>query len=277
MKSFQYQDFHQLYRQLKTGKNSFTWRQVRDLTKIGLGNQHSLIIAVDSDGGIGSMPLDVIPCSNYQLGRFAMRVPLMEMLACGAAPLAAFDMLTLPMDDRGREIIRGVRDELSAAGLGENFPLSGSTEDNVPTQMTGVGTTVIGLVHDPEFRPGSSESNDHVLCIGKPKSGPRDTVHLDDPEIISQPELRKLTSLDGVHDILPVGSHGVMYELQQMADAAGLIYTLEDPLRIDMHKSAGPATCILVSCAESIVTKIQKKIQAPVFVVGKLISKVKLE
>ena len=270
MKSNWDQIFNHSYRQLQSGKSAFVSSQIRDLTKIELGNKYALIIAVDSDGGIGSLPLDVIHCGNYQLGRFAMRVPLMEIVACGAAPLAAFDMLTLPMDELGKEIIRGVRDELASAGLDENFPLSGSTEDNIPTQMTGIGTTVIGLVHDSDFRPGTSRSGDYVVCVGKPKSGPQDMVLLDDPEIISQPELRKLISIKDIHDVLPVGSHGVRYELQQMADSAGLIYALKDSVQIDLLKSAGPATCVLVSSPKSGLTKMQKNIRTPVFVIAQL-------
>ncbi len=146
-----------LYAQAKRGDGGFTCEPVRDLTKIDLGNEFSMVVAVDSDGGIGSRANDLVKVPEYVLGRFAVRVPLMEILSCGAIPIAAFDMLTVPMDELGKEIIRGVRDELAEARLGADFPLSGSTEDNVPVRSTGVATAVLGLVHQDDFRPGSSK------------------------------------------------------------------------------------------------------------------------
>jgi selenophosphate synthetase-related protein len=204
--------FSSLYLALKKGLNPFQTSQVRDLTKIGLGNKYALIIAVDSDGGIGPLPADVVKCSDYTLGRFAIRVPLMEIIASGAYPLAAFDMLTLPMQPHGIEVIRGIQAELAEAGLNEDFPLSGSTEDNIPTSMTGVGTLVMGLVKEEDFRPGSSQLGDQVLCLGLPKSGPEDVVSLEDDDIIRLSQLKEVTMMEGVNDILPVGSRGVLFE-----------------------------------------------------------------
>ncbi|MDD3095077.1 MAG: hypothetical protein PHD63_02435, partial [Candidatus Marinimicrobia bacterium] len=129
-----------IYRSILNKEQDLFVRTVRDLTMIRISNRHSVVIAVDSDGGIGPQEGDVVKVPAYVSGRFAIRVPLLEILASGATPLCAFDMLTTPMNEIGKEILRGVRDELKAAGFGENFIVSGSTEDNVPTNMTGIGT-----------------------------------------------------------------------------------------------------------------------------------------
>src|SRR3989304_7976191 len=131
--------FQELYLTARRGRGTVHWRQVRDLTTLELGNRFSLVVAVDSDGGIGPRQNDVVKVSDYLLGRFAMGVPLMEIRCCGALPLAAFDMLTVPLDQGGSEIIRGLRGELMEAAPAADFPLSRSTEENVPTSMTGVG------------------------------------------------------------------------------------------------------------------------------------------
>lgn len=259
-----------LYDQLKNNWHFFPNSKVRDLTKIDLNNNYSLIVAVDSDGGIGNLEGDTVKCDPYQLGRFAMRVPLMEILSSGALPIAAFDMLTIPMKGPGEEIVHGVRDELARAGLGKDFPLSGSTEDNVPTVMTGIGTTIIGIVHENDFRPGSAQNGDIIICIGVPKSAPEDRVLLDDIDIINQNDIIELLKIPEAHDILPVGSRGVSYEAGEMARSAGLNISQYDNPKIDVEKSAGPSTCAIISCSQSIKNKLQEIIHVPISLIGEL-------
>ncbi|HBY18046.1 MAG: hypothetical protein XE04_1902 [Marinimicrobia bacterium 46_43] len=265
MSSFHLADLYQTLR--KQGSGLSRIRSVRDLTKIDLQDGYSLVVAVDSDGGIGPRPGDTVPCPPYELGRFAIRVPLLEVLASGAVPLAAYDMLTLPMDDVGKEILRGVREEIQAAGLGKNFFISGSTEDNVPTNMTGVGTCVIGLVHEPDFRPGISHPGDCIVCIGLPKSAPVDTVRVNDPEILASKDLLTIQSLPGIHDILPVGSHGAGFEMEQMACSAG--FTAEPVTSsIDLKKSGGPSTCVIASMTEEAFKTLHNYIASPINKIG---------
>ncbi|MFA4906685.1 MAG: AIR synthase related protein [archaeon] len=262
-------DLRNFYQNIKKQKAGSYGTQIRDLTKIDIGSGISLIVAVDSDGGIGPLEGDVVKCSAYQAGRFAMRVPLLEILASGAIPVAAFDMLMVPMQPNGAEIVRGIRDELTEAGFGEGFPLSGSTEDNVPTNMTGIGTTIIGFVHETEMRPGTSHPDDVVLCVGTPKTGPEDKITLDDPDIISQQDFLCLRQIPTIHDILPVGSHGIFYEAGEMARLAGLKIEIALNPSVNLKKSAGPATCVLVSGTDDSIDIIKKSIKAPIFFIGR--------
>lgn len=266
----QYNSLSSLYLQLRSGKYTGRIYQVRDLTRIDLQGEYALIIAVDSDGGIGPLPGDTVYCSAYQLGRFAIRVPLLEILASGAIPLVAFDLLTIKMEPVGAEILAGIRAELKEAGLPQNFPISGSTEDNVPTNATGIGTVMIGLVKQSDFRTGSSRVGDWVLCIGKPKSAPEDTVRQDDPEIVRYQDVLELHEIVGVNDILPVGSHGVLYEAQHLAGSAGLTFSAEEQADINLHKSGGPSTCVVVSCNTEALKAIETRIATPVFMIGRL-------
>ena len=257
-----------LYKQLKNGQMDNSTESVRDLTKIALTNEYSLIIAVDSAGGIGILEGDTVKCDPYQLGRFAMRVPLLELLSCGAYPLAAFDMLTIPMKGSGEKIVKGVRDELKQIGLKGDFPLSGSTEDNVPTSMTGIGTTIVGLVHSRDFRPGKSEFGDVIMCVGIPKSAPGDNVSLDDKEMVNQNDILDILKIEGIHDILPVGSKGVKYEANEMARSASLNFKVEKNTVIDINKSGGPSTCVIVSCVPEKGDEIRNTLDVPVNIVG---------
>ena len=65
-----------VYAAARSGEGGFACEQVRDLTKIALGSGFSLVIAVDSDGGIGSRENDIVRVPEYVLGRFAVRMPI---------------------------------------------------------------------------------------------------------------------------------------------------------------------------------------------------------
>lgn len=248
----------------------FQTSQVRDLTVIELSADFSLVVAVDSDGGIGPKPNDLVCVSGYEAGRFGARVPLMEILACGAVPIAAFDSLAVEMEPLGREIIRGVRDELNSVGLPKDFSLSGSTEDNVPTSETGMGVVVLGVVRKSDFRPGSSMNCDEVFAIGIPKSGPEDVVDLNDHDIADSACLSRMLQVTGVHDILPVGSKGVIYEAGELARTAGLGFLPHQIEKINHKKSAGPSTCFLVSAAPGTETLLALAGQKPLRMIGRL-------
>ena len=245
--------------------------QRRDLTLVRLAGTFYLVIACDSDGGIGPKPNDTVPAPAELLGRFAARVPLMEMVASGARPLVLVDTLSVEIEPTGRQIIEGVRFEARLAGMvGENV-VTGSTEDNVPTTATGIGVTVIGIAEERQIRQGKSKPGDIIACVGIPKSAPHDTVIIDDPEIADIPVAISVSLMPFVRDILPVGSKGIYYEACQMAESAGLELKLSSDCNLDIAKSAGPSTCILASLPLASFSEFKDAISKPVSIVGHLL------
>lgn len=220
--------------------------RVRDLNIIKLGNQ-TLVIACDSAGAIGPKAGDRLAVSGELLGRMIAAVPLMEVLASGAVPIALVNTLSVEMQPTGRKIIQGIEEAVREAGL----PLSivnGSTEENMLTNQTGMGVTVVGLANGEHIRLGASKPGDTVFVVGIPMVG---------EEVLHQPgtaagitAVKYLLEQEGVHEVLPVGSQGIDYELGQLADTAGLTYKLlAQAQQMDLRKSAGPATCLLVSAS----------------------------
>ncbi len=246
-------------------------RKVRDLTLVRVAGPNYLVLACDSDGGIGPKPQDTVYTTGYWLGRVAARVPLMEVLASGATPLILVDALGVEMEPTGKEIIRGIRVEAAEAGLVDPAAITGSTEDNVPTVATGIGVTVIGVVQESHLRPGTSRVGDAIVAVGKPKSAPDDDVTEDDPEIADLPAVRSLLNLPYVRDILPVGSKGIAYEAGQMAQCCGLDVALVDECSLDIKKSAGPSTCVLASLPESMLEELAATVNKPVSLIGRLL------
>jgi len=221
----------------KNEPNIFATRNVRDLTVCELTDDLWLIIACDSDGGIGPKKNDTVYSPAYDVGRFGARVPLMELLASGAVPFIVVDTLCVEMNPTGKDIIQGVRDEAVYGGLTGNSIITGSTEDNVTTHQTGIGVTVIGVVHKNDFKPGSSKVKDAVVCIGIPKSAPEFKLTLNDNDIADSKLIKQLSTIDYIHDILPVGSKGIVHEFHELAASSGLVNHYSKNLSVDITKS----------------------------------------
>jgi len=260
------------YYTLKENPDSelYNVRSVRDLLVTELTEDLWMIIACDSDGGIGPKEQDTVACPGYDLGRFAARVPLMEMLACGAVPIIVVDVLTVEMEPTGKEIIKGIRDEVEEAGMNKNMVVTGSTEDNVTTVQTGLGVVVIGIVKKEDFRPGKSKPDDVAICVGLPKSAPIDIIKFTDNEIANLEVMRRASKLHYVHDILPVGSKGIKYESHQLAASAELKLDIVKNVEIDVNKSGGPTTSFLVSIHPDYVKEFYTEINRPVTKLGSL-------
>jgi len=260
------------YKTLKGQNNSeaFKTRSVRDLLVTELTENFWMIITCDSDGGIGPKKHDTIFSQSYDLGRLAARVPIMEMLASGALPVLVVDTLCVEMDPVGKEIIRGVRDEVSEAGLNGDLVVTGSTEDNVITYQTGIGVVAVGFVEKKDFRPGRSLKDDLVVCLGVPKSAPEYKVHYADSEIANTKLIKQLNLFEFIHDILPVGSKGISHEFRELAKSAGLSPFYYDGITLDVTKSGGPSTCCIISLPKNKLDLLKSKINKPVTVIGEL-------
>lgn len=233
------------------------WRRVRDLSVLPIAPGVLLVVACDSNGGIGPKAHDTVRTSGYELGRLAARVPLLETMACGATPILLIDTINVEREPTGAAIIAGVREEMRDAGMDPASALNGSTEDNVPTVATGVGIVVLGLAAEARFRPGRARAGDALLCVGIPKSAPRFRVVSDDPAILRPSALRQLASVDSVGDILPVGSRGVAAEARDLAASASLTFVPNAAPAIDMTASGGPGTCCLITVSPDAISRMR--------------------
>ena len=241
-----------------------TISKYRDLT-IFDDIEKKLVIACDSAGGIGPKPLDQIQVSGYIVGRFLTRVALMELISVGAKPFTIIDTLSVEMEPTGREIISGIKVEASQLEIDVSAILNGSTEENIVVQQTGVGVTALGRAKKLYM---ASKKGDSVLCIGIPKVG--DEVQLDDHQICNLVTINKVRKIEGVHEIVPVGSKGISFELNELLKRNQC--SLESATTsLDLKKSGGPVTCALVTVDENQITLIKEICDQPVTYLGKLI------
>lgn len=243
---------------------------LRDLSLLSLDDERVLIVACDSTGSIGPKEHDSYAAPARVVAHFALRVPLLELIAAGGRAELIVNALSVELEPTGVEMIEEIRRVAATLGL-EADRVTGSTEDNVATVATGVGVTVIGTAPRSHLRPGSSRIDDIVLCLGQPMSAPHDMIVMDDPRMISVDTLLAVLEIHGVHDALPVGSKGVAHELGVLATLAGL--DIEETVHeLDVTKSGGPASCVLISVSDMAFERLQAVLpdQLPVTTIARL-------
>jgi hypothetical protein len=220
----------------------------RDVCIVDIPGDFYLTIACDSAGGIGEKRRDVVKVPASVVGRFTCRVALMETLAVGAAPKAVAAAVCCEPSPTGEKILAGIREELCEAGL--DLPVVISTEKNILTCQTGLGVTVTGIAKKSGLRVNRTRAGDRLYCVGMPRVG--NEVKLNDSRIADANLVRKLSEIPCIHDIIPVGSKGIKGEAELLASHLGLSLTWQDNVPLDIKKSAGPATCVLVTSSEDL-------------------------
>ncbi len=245
----------------------------RDLTIIDINKDQTLVISCDSSGGIGEKPNDRVKTSPEIVGYYATQVALMELLAYGASPITIVNTLSVEMDDTGNRIIEGIKKAIKPLDIDESSLITGSTEENIPVTATGMGITIIGILHkelwkEPETRPGMIG-----LVIGLPKVG--EEVLQGKNQIMDIEKLIDLKKKDYIHEILPVGSKGILYELDEIARTNGIDFIVDEEIQIDLKKTAGPSTCVIVTMEEENYKTLKDEFSIPVNKLASFIHKKK--
>lgn len=241
-------------------------RKVRDLTLIDLCPEKTIVIACDSCGGVGLKEHDVLKVSPFISGKYTARVAILEILCSGAEVVCLANTICNEMEVTGREIIRGIEEELVEAGIGK-IVLTGSTEENFPTFATGIGITAVGIAENKNLKVNNVKAEALLLAIGQPKVG-EEILQSDKGDLADYNVLKTLLASKKVYEMIPVGSKGILYEVQQLAQNNNLQFILKDHIKMDINKSAGPSTVVVVAMEECFFQ--QTYIPGSVEVLGKL-------
>jgi hypothetical protein len=242
----------------------------RDVLLFQLAHDEILVIGCDSAGGIGPNPLDKIKVNGFILGKFTARTALMEVLAVNAMPVCIVDALGVAPEPTGADILRGIRAEAEKAGLDPKLAVTGSTEKNIIVEQTGIGVTVIGTCRKGQLKIGTSLPGDVVAAVGIPSVGNEVLPAEKAGNIADSTDILKLRELPYVHEVIPVGSTGIAHELKTLAESSKLNYTIAKQQKVDVYKSAGPATVALASLPENNVANLMRQVNKPVNVIGHL-------
>lgn len=255
--------------QVKPAQITYTRRGDVSILKVPTG--HAIVVGSTSSGGIGPKSMDEVKVGGRTLGKFLARVALMDVAATGAFPLLLSVTLGVEKEPTGREIIDGIRNEARVLGLDPNQVLMENTEENFKTKQTGAGLTVIGFANEDELRLGKTRPGDLIVAIGQPKVGDEVIPAEARGQIADLKNVTLLTQKQYVHDIVPVGTFGIGSEARMMAYSVGRQLRLTEGAGLDLEKSAGPATVVLVTIDREKVDELNLLLQKPVNVVGEIL------
>jgi len=244
-----------------------TIKTARDISVFEANDSSVIVVGCDSAGGIGSKPLDKVKVSGYALGRFTARVALMEVLAVGATPICLTSTLGVEPDPTGFEILDGIKSEIKVARLDRSLVVIGSMEKTVAVEQTGIGVTVVGLASKNKLKIGLSKPDDLIVAVGQPSVKNEVLPAEERGEIADLEDLLKLMNCDFVHELIPVGSQGIIHEVNVLAKDSGLRAKLELP-EMEAKKSAGPATALVVIISKNALSKLSGLINKPIQVIG---------
>jgi selenophosphate synthetase-related protein len=247
-----------------------TYMRRGDVSVMRFPTGHAIIVGSTSSGGVGPKVMDKVRVEGRVLGRFLARVALMDVAATGAFPVLLSVTLGVEKEPTGREILDGVRVEAGVLGLEASQVLLENTEENFATVQTGVGLTVVGFANEEELRLGKTRPGDLLVAVGKPKVGDEVIAAEVKGEIADLKSVVWLAQKKYVHDIVPVGTFGIAHEARMMAHAVGRQLKLAEQGALDLEKSAGPATVVLVTMNGEKFEELASLVRKPVAVVGEI-------
>lgn len=225
------------------------------------------VISCDSLGAIGSKEHDMLKVDEEVVGKATIKVALSEALCVGAKPVVIADTLAVEMKPTGEKIIKAIEKELEENGLAD-VVLTGSTEENFPSSMTGVGITVVSRAKVSDLKMKKVEKGMHVSLLGYPLVG--DEVLKNPENVLQLKDYVEISDSKKIVEAIPVGSKGIKYELSILEELSGLKIEKNIPPHIDTLKSGGPATsCIIVH--EEKLPSIGKVINKPLTYMGRFI------
>ncbi len=255
--------------QVKPAQISYTRKGDVSIIKVPTG--HAIVVGSTSSGAVGPKNMDKVRVTGAMLGKFLGRVALMDVIATGAFPLSLSVTLGVEKEPTGNTILEGIRREARSIGLDPNQVVMEKTEDNFETNQTGAGLTVVGFANEEELRLGKTCPGDLIVAIGKPKVGDEVISAEAKGEIADLKNVTQLSQKKYVHDISPVGDFGIANEARMMAYSVGRQLKLAEVQGLDINKSAGPATVILVTLNKEKLEDLTDLIPKPISVVGEII------
>ncbi|MGB9679157.1 MAG: AIR synthase related protein [Thermoanaerobacteraceae bacterium] len=226
----------------------------------------AFVISCDSLGAIGNKPNDILKTDEEIVGRNTLKVALSEIFSVGAKPLVISDTLMVEMDPSGEKILDGIKKELEENEITDVI-LTGSTEENFPVSVTGIGITAIGWAKKDNLKIKKIKSGMEVCLLGYPRVGKEVLISKD---ILSLKDFICISESEEIVEAIPVGSKGIKYEISILEEMSNMQLNINTKTDINFNKSAGPSTCCLVVYESQNRAFIEKITNKPITYLGKL-------
>lgn len=219
----------------------------RDLTLRKFSSNETLVIACDSYGGIGNLPLDHVQVSPEVVGYYTALLCLKECASIQAEPFCLVNLVSASFEPTGAGILRGIRQALAEAGI-PDLPVNGSSEENFTVQQTGGGMTLLAKL-EGDFVPPEVQAGDRLYLVGEPSVG--DEVMCNQKKLLSLQMIKKLASLDACIEIVPLGSGGFSTELERYRSMGWRVPIFSTMEKYD--RTAGPATAAIAVMRDQMI------------------------
>lgn len=203
------------------------------------------VITSDNSAAIGEKEQDVLQVPDAVTAKFAARVALLEQWAAGSEPQAIL-IHNFSGASSWNQYVEGIT-ELFAEAQSALPAVSGSTETNMLTKQSGIAVTMIGK----ELRKPMSVGSLQWFVYGVPLIGPEVLSRVDQTANLAL--LKKALDSSLVEQIWPVGSKGIAEEFRLLIKRSVKISSA-----LDLKKSGGPATCVLVGVQYENVERAQQ-------------------
>lgn len=214
---------------------------MRDVQLLKMGKE-TLVVASDNSGAIGLKKLDAVKVPYDIVGYYTFRVAAMECYSAGAIPEAVI-LQNFCGEGAWEELVKGITRGLLEFEL-PGIPINGSTESNFSLVQSAVGLTVLGkrTSHAPLSATPFLEDT-KVAVIGLPLVG--NEVIEQETEIAPLRLVKELSQLEDAV-LLPVGSKGILYEMNRLFSNRNFLKN-EVKSVINLEKTSGPSTCFLIA------------------------------
>lgn len=212
---------------------------MRDIVTIPFNGVDSLIVACDNSGAIGMKEDDLIQVPYETVAYYAFRVAVMECIAAGGEPIAVL-LHNFCGNEPWDELVSGIEKGISELKLFD-VRISGSTESNFSLLQSAVGLVVLGKKSIARTTEITYSNQLKFAVIGRPLVGNEVIEHKEDVVPLSV-----FQEVSKVNDMMiwPVGSKGILYEINQMFPTQEFSQEMIIS-NVDILKSAGPSTCFL--------------------------------
>ncbi|CAH0345001.1 ATP-binding protein [Bacillus sp. CECT 9360] len=215
-------------------------------------NDQVLIIATDNSGGIGMKEKDLVKVPYHVVSYYSFRVAVMECMAAGGFPVSIV-MQNFCGESVWEELKEGIQEGLDELGL--DIPITGSTETNMELLQSALGLSVLGTGGKSASTEALPLQEANLAVIGKPLVG---AEVVEESRSIAPLQLFKQLWQNERVTILPVGSKGIADELCRFLPGIKIENIENIGIKLDLHKSAGPSTCFIISYPADLEQEIQE-------------------
>jgi hypothetical protein len=225
---------------------------MRDVIFQRINEETDLVISIDSSGGIGLKESDIVKVPNEVVGYYTARVALMENMSVGGEPFALL-LQNFTGDAAWDAYKLGAEKALQELHL-PSIPILGSSETNSSLLQSAFGVSILGRVSQKRV---NTPEGAYFAVIGNPLVG--EEVVKQEEKVLPLSLFHSLLSVFGIYEIVPIGSKGIQYEWKLLCERSELkLASCHSTDGIDLEKSSGPATSILISYDSSMEAIIKK-------------------